>query len=64
MGMKRRRLGGAVIVLGALALAASASAECAWVLWGVHGRIARNEDIETARCGANRQEPMDPRGRG
>jgi len=28
MGMKKHWLGGAVIVLGALALAASASAEC------------------------------------
>jgi len=45
--MKKRWLGGAVIGLGALALAASASADCAWVLWFVGTQINNGRTVNT-----------------
>ncbi len=47
MGMGKRWLSSAVIMLGALALAASASAECAWVLWYVHTRTVDGRTVNT-----------------
>ena len=75
MGMKKRWLGGAVIGLGALALAASASAECAWVLWDpaggrwdpVQAFKSQRECLANAppgtRCLPDTVDPRGPRSR-